>query len=53
MAYQLINYEKKEKVARITLNVPPLNWITIPMLKEINDALVDVAKDQTTQDAYF
>ena len=47
MAYQLINYEKKEKVARITLNVPPLNWITIPMLKEINEALVDVAKDQT------
>ncbi len=47
MAYQLINYEKKEKVARITLNVPPLNWITISMLKEINDALVDVAKDQT------
>lgn len=49
MAYQLINYEKKEKVARITLNVPPLNWITIPMLKEINEALVDVAKDQTTK----
>jgi cyclohexa-1,5-dienecarbonyl-CoA hydratase len=49
MAYQLINYEKKEKVARITLNVPPLNWITIPMLKEINDALVDVGKDQAVK----
>jgi len=49
MAYQLINYEKKEKVARITLNVPPLNWITIPMLKEINDALVDVGKDETVK----
>ncbi|HME42919.1 MAG TPA: enoyl-CoA hydratase/isomerase family protein [Syntrophorhabdales bacterium] len=49
MAYQLINYEKKEKVARITLNVPPLNWITIPMLKEINEALVDVGKDQTVK----
>jgi cyclohexa-1,5-dienecarbonyl-CoA hydratase len=47
MAYQLINYEKKEKVARITLNVPPLNWITISMLKEIIDALADVAEDQT------
>jgi cyclohexa-1,5-dienecarbonyl-CoA hydratase len=49
MSYQLINYEKKEKVARITLNVPPLNWITIPMLKEIADALVDVGKDQTVK----
>jgi cyclohexa-1,5-dienecarbonyl-CoA hydratase len=49
MAYQLINYEKKEKVARITLNVPPLNWITIPMLKEIDEALVDVGKDQAAK----
>jgi cyclohexa-1,5-dienecarbonyl-CoA hydratase len=53
MAYQLINYEKKEKVARITLNVPPLNWITIPMLKEINEALADVAKDQTAKILIF
>ncbi len=47
MAYQLITYEKKDKVARITLNVPPLNWITIPMLKEIIDALIDAGKDET------
>jgi cyclohexa-1,5-dienecarbonyl-CoA hydratase len=53
MAYQLINYEKKEKVARITLNVPPLNWITIPMLKEIIEALADVAKDQTAKMLIF
>jgi cyclohexa-1,5-dienecarbonyl-CoA hydratase len=53
MAYQLINYEKKEKVARITLNVPPLNWITIPMLKEINDALVDAGKDDTLKMLIF
>ncbi len=53
MAYQLITYEKKEKVARITLNVPPLNWITISMLKEINDALVDVGKDQTIKMLIF
>ncbi len=53
MAYQLINYEKKEKVARITLNVPPLNWITISMLKEIIDALVDVGKDPTTKMLIF
>jgi cyclohexa-1,5-dienecarbonyl-CoA hydratase len=49
MANQLIIFEKKEKVARITLNVPPLNWITIPMLREINDALIDVGKDQTVK----
>jgi cyclohexa-1,5-dienecarbonyl-CoA hydratase len=53
MAYQLINYEKKEKVARITLNVPPLNWITIPMLKEIIEALTDVAKDQAAKMLIF
>ncbi len=47
MAYQLINYEKKDKVARITLNVPPLNWITIPMIKEIIDAVIDAGKDET------
>ncbi len=49
MAYQLIKYEKQDKVARITLNVPPLNWITIPMLKEMNDALLDVRKDETVK----
>ena len=53
MAYQSIVYEKKEKVARITLNAPPLNWITIPMIKEINDALVDVGKDQTAKMLVF
>ncbi len=53
MAYQLINYEKKEKVARITLNVPPLNWMTISMMREINDALVDVGKDQTVKVLIF
>jgi cyclohexa-1,5-dienecarbonyl-CoA hydratase len=46
MAYNLIVYEKKDKVAWITLNVPPSNWLTIVMMKEINEALVDVMKDK-------
>jgi len=47
MAYQCISYEKKDKVAKITLNAPPLNWLTISMMKEINEALLDVKKDAT------
>jgi len=47
MAYNLILYEKKEKVAWITLNVPPSNWLTIAMMKEINEAFVDVMKDKS------
>jgi cyclohexa-1,5-dienecarbonyl-CoA hydratase len=53
MAYSLIAYEKKDKVARITLNVPPLNWLTISMMKEINDALLDVKKDRTLKMLIF
>ena len=45
MAYQYITYEKKDKTATITLNTPPLNWLTIVMMREINDALADVKKD--------
>ncbi len=49
MAFQLIKYEKKGKVATITLNAPPLNWLTIAMMKEINEALMDVLKDVSLQ----
>ena len=49
MAFQYITYEKKNKVATITLNTPPLNWLTIVMMKEINEALVDVKKDASMQ----
>ncbi len=47
MAYQLIKYEKKDKMAVVTLNTPPLNWLTIAMMKEINEALVDAMKDKS------
>ena len=47
MPYTLINYEKKDKVGRITLNAPPSNWLTIPMMKEILQALIDVKMEKT------
>jgi cyclohexa-1,5-dienecarbonyl-CoA hydratase len=49
MAFQWITYEKKNKIATITLNTPPLNWLTIVMMKEINEVLVDVKKDASIQ----
>ena len=49
MAYQHILFEKKEKVAKITLNEPPSNWLTIVMMKEINEVLLAVKKDPTVQ----
>ena len=33
----------------VTLNTPPLNWLTIAMMKEINEALMDVLKDASLQ----
>lgn len=49
MAYEHITFEKKDKVATITLNEPPSNWLTILMMKEINQVLLEVKKDPTVQ----
>ena len=49
MAFQHILYEKKDKVAKITLNVPPSNWLTIVMMKEINQVLAEIKKDPIVQ----
>jgi cyclohexa-1,5-dienecarbonyl-CoA hydratase len=49
MAFNSIIYENKNKVARITLNVPPSNWLTISMMKEINQVLAEVKKDPSVQ----
>ncbi len=49
MAYTQIVFEKKDKVTRVTLNTPPSNWITIPMMKEINQVLMDVKADKTVK----
>jgi cyclohexa-1,5-dienecarbonyl-CoA hydratase len=53
MSFNFIVYEKKEKTARITLNVPPQNWLTIAMMKEINEALLNVKKDPSIQMLVF
>lgn len=49
MDFKWIGYEKKNKVATVTLNTPPLNWLTIVMMKEINEALMDVKRDPSVQ----
>jgi len=49
MAFQHIQYEKKDKAATITLNVPPSNWLTIVMMKEINQVLAEIKKDPAVQ----
>lgn len=49
MAYNHITFEKKDKVATITLNTPPSNWLTILMMKEINEVILSVKKDPTVQ----
>jgi cyclohexa-1,5-dienecarbonyl-CoA hydratase len=53
MAYNHITFEKKGKVATITLNTPPSNWLTILMMKEINEVLVEVKKDASIQMLIF
>ena len=53
MAYNHITFEKKGKLGTITLNTPPSNWLTINMMKEINDALMDVKKDRTLKMLVF
>lgn len=49
MGYNHIIYENKNKVVRITLNVPPSNWLTIVMMREINEVLFEVKKDPSVQ----
>lgn len=49
MAFQWITYEKKDKVVTIKLNTPPLNWLTIVMMKEINQVLAEVKNDPGVQ----
>jgi cyclohexa-1,5-dienecarbonyl-CoA hydratase len=39
MKFQHITFEKKNSVARLTLNKPPVNVLDIAMMREINSAL--------------
>jgi cyclohexa-1,5-dienecarbonyl-CoA hydratase len=45
MAFQNITLEKKDGIARLTINRPPVNVINYDTLREINAALEEVQKD--------
>jgi cyclohexa-1,5-dienecarbonyl-CoA hydratase len=45
MEFETIIFDKKDGVARITLNRPPLNVLNIAMMKEINSALESLQND--------
>jgi cyclohexa-1,5-dienecarbonyl-CoA hydratase len=45
MEFETILFEKKDGVARLTLNRPPLNVLNIAMMKEINQALESIQND--------
>ncbi len=49
MSFNHIIYDKTDKVAKVTLNVPVSNWLTISMMKEINQVLVEVKNDPSVQ----
>lgn len=40
--YQFITYEVKDGAAYLTINRPPLNWLDIATMREMNDALDQV-----------
>ena len=45
MEFENILFEKKDGVARLTLNRPPLNVLNIAMMKEINQVLESIQND--------
>ncbi len=45
MSYELVKLEWSEGVARLVLNRPPLNVLNIPMMRELQAALEEVAAD--------
>ena len=49
MAFQLITLDKQAGVGKLTLNRPPANVMNYEMLVEINQALDDLAKDESVK----
>jgi cyclohexa-1,5-dienecarbonyl-CoA hydratase len=47
--YQFISYTQADGRAVLTLNRPPVNVITIPMLEEINRALGELKEDRSAK----
>jgi len=44
--FKHIVFERSDGLAKITLNQPPFNWMTIAMMREINSALESLLGDQ-------
>jgi cyclohexa-1,5-dienecarbonyl-CoA hydratase len=53
MEFQHILFEKKDGVARLVLNKPPLNVLDIAMMHEINTALEKLSGDPTVKVLVF
>lgn len=53
MEFRLIRFEKKEGVSTIRLSSPPLNVMNIAMMREINEALLDVKNDRALKALIF
>ena len=50
MHYETIIFEKKNKIAKITFNMPEsLNFLDLVMREELKDALTDVGNDQSVK----
>jgi cyclohexa-1,5-dienecarbonyl-CoA hydratase len=49
MTYQHIIFEKKDGIARLTLNKPPFNVLDIAMMREINSALEGLGDDKAVK----
>jgi cyclohexa-1,5-dienecarbonyl-CoA hydratase len=49
MGYKHILFERRDRVARITLNRPPVNVLNIEMMREINDALEGLVDDRAVK----
>jgi cyclohexa-1,5-dienecarbonyl-CoA hydratase len=53
MEYQHIIFEKRDGVARVILNEPPLNVLDIASMREINDVLEDLDDDPSIKVLIF
>jgi cyclohexa-1,5-dienecarbonyl-CoA hydratase len=53
MSFQHIIFEKQDGVARLTLNRPPLNVLSIAMMREINAALESLGDDASVKVLVF
>jgi enoyl-CoA hydratase/carnithine racemase len=53
MEYKHIIFERRDRVARITLNRPPVNVLNIEMMREINHALESLTDDRAVKVLVF